>query len=208
MTFDIKPHIRTDVFKPADVLDWGSHLHTVAIHFQVYSAAVEFLGPWNSRQRANTMPYQAPSRDILRGSIKQGGMNDLSYSAFITSLEKWCLSTKGMKALVTPHPSIIHSVQLPQGAFSFEYSTTKINTSGGTYTSGYYLHVPNSNTPLFVPRLKDASSLKFIIIRPKLATLGTPSASRWEILGWKTNFGYIPNWVDSDKDPRYSGRLI
>jgi hypothetical protein len=59
--------------------------------------------------------------------------------------------------------------------------------------------------PLVVKGLRSPSEIKFIIVRPKLSRLGTASANDWEILFYREGLGYIPDWADTQLNPRYSG---
>lgn len=164
-------------------------------HFGVHQAMDEFLGPYNAQQRSSKYPYQAPDKEALKGIIQQNGMNDFSYSAYLNSVIKFCEQHKGQRALPAPHPSIIHSIQLPLPAFELE------GEQGGETE----VHVAGAEEPLRVKGLRDADTVKFIIVRPKLSQLGTASVKNWEVLFYRHPIGYIPDWVDSQLNPRYSG---
>lgn len=67
------------------------------------------------------------------------------------------------------------------------------------------IQIAGVGTPLLVKGLRQPDEVKFIIVRPKLSQLGTASAKEWEVLFWRTNLGYTPEWADSQLNPRYSG---
>lgn len=187
--------VRLNAARP--VPDYSDLLAIVGHHYRTYASAEAFLAPYNARQRSKSF-YAAPSRDELKAAVKQGGMNDVSYFAFINSLIKWCENTKGQRALPNPHPSTIHSIQVPQPAFELIPITKE-----GTIAS-HQLSLPNAE-PIFLHGVRNPESIKFAIVRPKLSRLGTPSATEWEALLFNTNHGYLPHWVDSNLNPRWSG---
>jgi hypothetical protein len=166
----------------------------VAHHYRLHALAAEFLGPYNARQRAATH-YTAPEKEHLKKAIRQGHVNDFSYLAFINSLVTFCERTKGLRALPTPHPSVIHSIQLPRPAFELHPGE-----KGDTI-----VEIAGADLPLTVKAVRNASDMKFIIVRPKLSRLGTASANSWEVLFFSSNHGYIPDWADTNLNPRYSG---
>lgn len=191
-----KHNIRLDASRPAGIFGFTDFLPAVKSHFLAHVSAEQFLGPYNAKQRNSTLPYMPPTRESLRSAIKQGGMNDLSYSAFISAIIKFCEQHKGQRALPTPHPSTIHSIQLPLGAFTL--------TPAGADTLVYAAGVKD---PLLVKGLRNRDDIKFIVIRPKLSKLGTASANNWEILFFKAALGYVPDWSDSHLNPRWSGLI-
>lgn len=179
--------------------DYSDLLSVVAHHYRAYALAEAFLSPYNARQRARSF-YTPPSRDELKKAIKQGNMNDVSYFAMINNLMKWCETTKGARALPTPHPSTVHSIQVPEPAFEL----APVVKEGMMVT--HQLSIPGA-APVFLNGVRNPESIKFVIIRPKLSQLGTPSVKDWEVLLFKENHGYIPHWVDSNLNPRWSGIL-
>ena len=187
--------VRLDAARPATNPGFSDLLPIVGHHFRLHQQAIEFLGPYNARQRGYGRAYLAPTRDELRAAIKQGGVNDFTYQAFIARLAAFCEMTKGLRALPEAHPSVIHSIQLPQPAFEL-YA----EKSGDTM-----VQIAGTPTPLLVKALRQPDEVKFIIVRPKLSKLGTASAKNWEVLFFKQALGYVPDWVDSFINPRYSG---
>lgn len=189
-----KWNARLDAHRPDGVFGFSDLQIPLRNHFLAHAAAEQFLGPYNARQRNSQLPYCAPSRESIRQLVKQGGMNDLSYSAFISGLIKFCEQHKGLRALPTSHPSTLHSIQLPLGAFEMK--------SSGADT---LIHIAGVHDPILVKGLRNKEDIKFIIARPKLSKLGTASASNWEVLFFRAALGYIPDWTDSTLNPKYSG---
>ena len=190
---------RLNASRPVDNPGFTDLLTLLKHHYNLHAQAEAFLGPYNARQRAKgeKFLYSAPTNDELKAAIKKGGVNTLTYLAFISSLVKFCEMSKGLRALPTPHPSVVHSIQLPLQAFIItpeKDGVCKVDVAG-------------IETPLFVKGLMHPEQIKFIIVRPKLSKLGTASATNWEILFFRNNFGYIPEWVDSNINPRWAGKL-
>jgi len=195
---DTLPHwsVRLDAFRPVTEPGFSDLVPTVGHHYNLHVRAAEFLGPYNARQRNSTSGhYIPPTKELLREVIRQGQVNDFTYIAFINSLVRFCETNKGQRALPTPHPSVIHSIQLPLPAFS-------LDTERGSDT---IIQLIGVKVPLLVKGLRNPDEIKFIIVRPKLSKLGTASAKNWEVLFYRTNLGYIPEWADTSLNPRYSG---
>jgi hypothetical protein len=189
--------VRLDAARPPGSPGFGDLIPLINSHFRVHQSAEQFLGPYNAKQRSSQYPYSPPDRETLRQLVKQGGMNDFSYSAYLNSIIRFCEQHKGLRAVPSAHPSTIHSLQLPVPAF--ELKTVK---PGETQ-----VHILGIETPLIVKGLRDPETVKFIIARPKLSKLGTASASNWEVLFYRTPVGYIADWADSQLNPRYSGLI-
>lgn len=186
--------VRLDAYRPHGFSDL---IPLVATHYQAHEAAEKFLGPYNARQRSSQFPYHAPDKETLRQLIPQRRMNEFSYSAYLNSIVRFCETTKGSRGLPTPHPSTIHSIQLPLPAF-------ELSAAGGGDTMVSILGIVE---PLIVRGLRLPDEVKFIIVRPKLSQLGTASAKNWEVLFFRQALGYIPEWADSQLNPRYSGKF-
>ena len=137
-----------------------------------------------------------PSREQLQAAVRQGGVNTYTYQALINRTIDFCEQTKGCRALPTPHPSTIHSIQLPQPAF-------QLQPGDGDDT---IIKLIGVDVPVIVRGLRQLSA-RFIIVRPKLSKLGTPSAVSWEVLFFNGALGYIPEWADTTINPRYAGVL-
>jgi hypothetical protein len=186
--------VRLDASRPATEPGFSDLVPVVAQHYKLHEKAAEFLGPYNARQRSNTH-YTPPTKESLKQLIPQGRVNDFTYMAFINSLVRFCEQTKGNRALPTPHPSVVHSIQLPVPAFA-------LHNSGQGDTM---VQIIGIDVPILVKGLRNLDEVKFAIVRPKLSKLGTASASSWEVLFYRQNLGYIPEWADTNLNPRYSG---
>lgn len=186
--------LRLDATRQAGVFGFSDLIPTLGHHYNLHVKAADYLGPYNARQRSASH-YTPPERDVLRSIIRQGGVNDFSYAACLNSLVRFCEQTKGLRALPTPHPSVIHSIQLPLPAF-------ELNGGGAGDTM---VSISGVASPLVVKGLRNPAEMKFIIVRPKLSKLGTASATNWEVLFYRDNLGYIPDWADTQLNPRYSG---
>lgn len=184
--------VRLDAHRPAN--DFSDLENMVAAHFRVHQSIDNFVGPYNARQRNSGNSYRAPDRETVKQLVKQGGMNDFSYSAMLNGVVRFCEDHKGQRSLPSPHPSTIHSIQLPQPAF-------ELKTRGGETE----VHIIGLEAPLLVNGLREIDGVKFIIVRPKLSKLGTASARNWEVLFYRSNHGFIADWADSQLNPRYSG---
>ena len=188
-------NVRLNASRPATDPGFHDLSPLVGHHYKLHAQAVEFVGPYHARQRGANGGYLPPSKDQLRSAIRQGHVNDFSYAAFITSLERFCQTTTGLRALPTPHPSVIHSIQLPLPAFELH----------GTAAGDTMVKLIGVEVPLVVKGLRQPSDVKFIIVRPKLSKLGTASAKDWEVLFFNQSLGYIPDWADTSINPRYAG---
>jgi len=186
--------VRLDASRPATDPGFTDLIPLVSHHYNLHVQAAEFLGPYNARQR-NAGHYTPPTKEQLRELVKQGGVNDFTYLAYINSLVRFCETTKGNRAVPTPHPSVVHSIQLPAPAFT-------IHAGGAGDTM---VQIIGIGVPLLVKGLRQPDEVKFIIVRPKLSKLGTASAKDWEVLFYRQNLGYIPEWADTNLNPRYSG---
>jgi hypothetical protein len=185
--------VRLDARRPGDT-GFSDLENMVAAHYRVHLAIDNFLGPYNARQRNSGNLYRVPDRETLKQLIKQNGMNDFSYNAMLHGVIRFCEEHKGLRSVPAPHPSTIHSIQLPVNSFELR--------ARGQDTE---VHIIGLDTPILVKGLNDPSTVKFIIVRPKLSKLGTASASNWEVLFFRQNLGFIPEWADSQLNPRYSG---
>ncbi len=184
---------RVDATRP--VTDYSDLLLLVTRHLSMFSSAEAYLSPYNARERSKSF-YSPPTRESLREIVKACGVNEITYSAFLSSLIRFCEQTKGLRALPLPHPSTLHSIQLPQGTFELK-----------SIPGAMELHAFGATEPVIVKGLRNPDQYKFVILRPKLARSGTPSAKNWEALFFTQNLGYIPMWVDSTINPRWAGQL-
>lgn len=155
---------------------------------------VEFIGPYNARQRSSSYPYNTPERKDIANAVKHDGVNDFTFHALVSSTVAFCEQTKGMRALPTPHPANIHNIQLPRPAFDF---------SGDKLMLWEF----DQDIGITAPGIRDQQAIKFIIVRPKVGASGMPSSTNWEMLTFKNDIGYLPEWIDSTVNPRYVGRF-
>ena len=185
-------NVRLDATRP--IPNFSDLIAIVNQHFRVHQDVENVLGPYNARQRSSGLPYTPPDREFLQSVIRQGSMNDFSYAAYLSSITRFCQQHKGNRAVPATHPSTIHSIQLPLPAFELKHA--------GQDTE---VHVIGAAEPLLVKGLRDLDNVKFIIVRPKLSQLGTASATNWEVLFFRSNIGYVPDWCDSFLNTRYAG---
>lgn len=178
-----------------DFNSWSDLLKLVKSHYVTYERMYNFLMPYNARQRNSGTKYLPPSKELLLENVKNAGMNDLSFNDFVNSAIKFCESTQGKRALPTPHPSVIHSVQLTKNAYSIDYD-------GKTQ----WLNLPGCE-PVKMDYVKNTDQYHLIIVKPKLSKLGTASATNWEIVMHAQDKHYIIDHVDSNINPRYSGKF-
>lgn len=185
-------NVRLDAVRSSN--DYTDLLSIVNHHLDVHRDMDQFLGPYNAKQRSKKF-YEAPDKELLKELIHKHGMNDFSYLAYLNNIIKFCENYKGNRAIPAPHPSTIHSIQLPIPAFELKqnFEETEIFISG-------------AEEPLLVKGLHDINTVRFIIVRQKLSKLGTASVKNWEVLFFRNNISYIPEWVDSELNPRYAGR--
>jgi hypothetical protein len=171
--------------------NYSDLLALVRRHYDMYASAEQIIGPYNAKQRQRQV-YTPPSRELLRELVKQCGVNDLTYHAFLSSLVRFCETTKGNMALPLAHPSTIHSLQLPEDAFFID--------SCQLHVVGEPLDLRLNGRALgFVP--------KFAIVRPCMAQRGMTSATKWEALFFDQRHGYLPAWADSNVNSRWAGSL-
>jgi hypothetical protein len=184
--------IRADAVRPDG--NYSDLLSQVRRHYDMYCSAEQFLGPYNAKARGKTI-YVPPSRDMMRELIKQCGVNDVTYYAFLSSLVRFCETTKGNMALPLAHPSTVHSIQLPEGTFELrqqEHSKPVLQLGVGD--------------PVEL-RGDVKGKVGFAILRPRMTQRGMTSATQWEALLFEHRHGYLPIWTDSGVNPRWAGSL-
>lgn len=187
---------RLDAFRPGKIQDFSDLVPVLAHHYNLHVMAAEFLGPFNAKQRGDgKTTYFPPDRELVKERVKKGGVNDFTYQAFLNSVVRFCESSKGLRALPTPHPSVIHSIQLPIPAFELQMGDN----------NDTIIQIMGVKEPILVKGLRQPGDIRFIIVRPRLSKLGTASFKNWEVLFFKQNFGYIPEWADTLLNPKYAG---
>lgn len=177
----------------------------VAGTYEMYSKMVDFIGPWISRQRGMNM-FIPPDREQLKAIVNncRSCISFKTKSAFVDAIYNFTIKSQGKRALITPNISTHHSAQFPTGTFSIEKVEQDPKSRGMTVK----INLAGAVNPVYVDSFKlKPDSVKFIIIRPKLGKLGTPSASNWEILFFNRDYGYLVDHVDSNINPRWAGIL-
>ena len=194
--------------------DFTDLMRIVASTYEMYNKAVQFVGPWISKQNGNNMPFMIPDKEEIKVAVgkPRSVINFLTYSSFIEGLHRFLSTTRGKKALINPNPTTHHSAQFPAGTFEIKSAEPKpLRDDKGIRKPSKTLHkieFAGAEDPVFVENLTiDPSSIQHIIVRPKLGKLGTPSTNRWEVLLYKNKVGYMVEHVDSDLNPRWSGIL-
>lgn len=184
---------------PAPVARFKTQLNIVELaplmsEFYSLQVSIEaFIGPWNARQR-DTGTYVAPTLQELREGIPEGRMGRDMHNAVVGALAKFCEATQGMVGVPAPHPSTIHSIQIPLGFFEL--------TQRGSQAT---LRISGIADSIQLSGVRKLPEIKFLILRPKLNNVGTASNKNWEVLLFADDHQYIPHWADSTMNPRYSG---
>jgi len=165
-------------------------------HFNMHVSLEQYLSPYNARQRSSGLPYCAPEKEALKQIVKPCGVNFITYNAMLTAVIDFCEKHKGLRALPLPHPSTIHSIQLPLN--TFELKSTDTHTE---------LSIAGVQEPLIFQKIRNSKDVKFLIVRPKIGKTGTPTADKWEVLLFTDNISYIPDWADTKMNTRYAGSI-
>lgn len=199
-----------DVFR--QTTDFADLMRIVASHYEMYVKAVQFVGPWVSKQNGSMLPFMAPDREEVKTALgkPRAIVNFLAHSSFVEGIHRFLLTSKGRKALINPNPTTHHSAQFPAGTFEVKkVDVIPLRDDRGIRKSVKSLHridFAGAESSVFIENLSlDPSSIQHIIVRPKLGKLGTPSVNRWEVLLYRNKTGYMVEHVDSDLNPRWSG---
>lgn len=199
-----------DAFRPTT--DFSDLLKIVASYYEMYNRAVTFLAPWIAKQRSANI-FLPPDRDTLKESLgrERPQISFRARNCFVEALMDFTMKHKGAKTLINPNPASHHSAQFPHGTFEIKSVTTPLvlRDDKAIRSPAKTLHkieLAGANMPIYIENLTiPPDQIKFIIVRPKLGKLGTPSTSRWEVLVFKQSHGYLVDHVDSDLNPRWSG---
>lgn len=201
---------RTDAFRTTT--DFDDLLKSVAIHFKMYSNVVSFVGPWVAKQ--NETMFIVPERQQIKDlvSMKHPLVSYKTESAITESVINFIETTKGRRALIQPHISSHHSIQLHESLFEISKLENKITLRDDRGlrkpAQVHQIKVYGIDEPIFVENLRiPISQCKYIILRPKLGKHNMPSVNRWEVLIFKKQQPYLINHTDSSLNPRYSGVL-
>lgn len=196
--------------------DFTDLLKIVAGFHDMYARTVAFTGPYVSKQSGSNI-FIPPDKEQIKMVLgkERPTIPFRSRNAFIDGVISFLQKTKGRKALLTPNASTHHSAQFPQGTFAITAlpSATMVMTRDdkGARKPAKTMHAilfDGAELPVFVENLMiPPDQIKFVIVRPKLGKLGTPSVNRWEVLLYKKGHGYLVEHCDSDLNPRWSGLL-
>lgn len=194
---------RHDVARADQTRDFYDIAGIMVNNFNFYELIYNVVAPYEARQRdtdemGNRLsPYVPPTPDFLRGNIRRPSfISETVYDAAIRGIVTWCAENKGLFALPVPHPTTIHSIQLPLGSFSF--------TKRGAV---HVLQLHACKAEFIIQRLKNIKNIKHVILRPRSSSSGAADISNWELLTFEEEHGYIPLWVDSTANPRFAGTI-
>lgn len=203
-------NVKTDAFRPIN--DFADLMNIVSCYYEQYSKAVTFIGPWISKQ--SDIMFIPPDKEQIKTALgkERPSISFRSRSAFIESIIEFISKHKGKKTLIHPSPSSHHSAQFTSGTFSISQVNDKkpvLKDGKAVRKESKILHKIEffgADAPIYIENLKiPANQINFIILRPKLGRLGTPSASKWEVLLFKKAHGYLIEHCDSNLNPRWSG---
>jgi hypothetical protein len=209
----VRWNAKHDVFRPRT--EFNDLLRIVACYYEMYSRACEFLGPWIAKQHGNSI-FIPPDADQLKAALgrERPALSFRARSSFVSAIIQFLAKTKGKKMLIAPSPTSHHSAQFPSGTFqvTMVQASDMVQLRDDTKTvrkptkTLHRIEFAGAEEPVYVENLNiPTDQIKFIILRPKLGKLGTPSASRWEVLLYKRDHGYLVQHVDSHLNPRWSG---
>ena len=205
------PDSKIDAFRTS--MEFTDLLRIVAGHYDMYSKAVEIVGPIISKQ-FGAMIFVPPSKDELDKVISGRGVSPRAKAGFIDALINHLVKTKGKKALIYPSPTTHHSAQFQSGTFTIskvDNSDCKIQLKDVKHPRNiqkvlYKIELAGASAPLYIEKLPlPLDQINFLIIRPKLGKLGTSSVNKWEVLFYKKRFNYLVDHVDSTLNPRFAG---
>jgi hypothetical protein len=202
-----------DLYRTAQHPDFGDLLKVVAAYYELYYRAAEYVAPYISRQASSNLPFMPPERDELRTAIGKvrPQLSARAHSAFLEAICSHLARSKGRRTMITPNPTTHHSAQFPASTFDLRKVQDKSEVQLHRHSALGELHsltVFGGEAPVYIEGLKlPTEAVQFIIVRPKLGKLGTASVDRWEVLLYRQPHGYLVDHVDSDLNPRYSGKL-
>jgi hypothetical protein len=202
-----------DLYRTAQYPDFGDLLRVVTAYYELYYRAAEFVAPYVSRQASSHLPFMPPEKDELRSAIGKvrPQLSARAHSAFLEAVCAHIAKSKGRRTMITPNPTTHHSAQFPSGTFNLKKVVDKTDIQLHRRQALGELHeltVFGGDAPVYIEGLKlPTETIQFIIVRPKLGKLGTASVDRWEALFYRQSLGYLVDHVDSDLNPRYSGKL-
>lgn len=176
--------------------DYSDILRSIGSYYDMYDRGYRFMGPWINRTRDATVAIPPDKQTIANATKPRSNVSHLVHNSFVDALYNFACQSKGKRQLINPDPATHHSAQFVRGTF-----TLKRIETGATLV---YLH--GCSDPLITNGLQlNPEAINFIIVRPKLGKLGTPSVKNWEILFYKQPLGFLIDHVDSNLNPRWSG---
>lgn len=207
---EIKWNAKHDAYRPTT--EFTDLLRIVAAYYEMYGRAVSFVGPYISKQKSATI-FIPPDKEDIKSAIgkTRSTISFRAVSSFVESLHRFFYKSKGKKALIEPSPTTHHSAQFPQGTFEITKvsDAVQLRDDKGPRQAAknlFKIELFGADAPIYVENLLiPVDQVKFIIIRPKLGRLGSPSVSRWEVLFYRAAHGYIIDHVDSNLNPRWAG---
>lgn len=183
----------------------------VALSFNVYKKIHSLAAPYNNRQIGSDF-YIPPSKELFTENIRRpkSEIENSIQNRMINSAIDFYESTKGTLQLAEPHPSIIHSFQIPRTAFELSEApislANKLNKNLHSVKSITKLEIHGFGRidPIYFENLK-IEDFGFLIIRPKMGRTGVPVVNFWEALFFKKHHSFIIDHVDAEINPRYCG---
>lgn len=200
---------RTDIVRTVN--DYDDLAHQLVITFKTYQALENKIAPLVSRNFGNDTFIL--SRDWIEEIVKNTyGMNSVMYRRFIDAIERFFIKYKSTRRLPSPHIISHRSVHFGEGLFEINkidlekyLSSTSYRVRNFKVTSVHMISVDGLE-PFYIENMR-SGKFKYLILRPKLGKAGTPIVDKWEILLYNSNPGYLVDHIDTDKNPRYNGRI-
>lgn len=170
-------------------------------YYYFYERIYNALAPYEARQRdveeGHEFNYVAPSVAYLRNLITRGRIPESQYEKTLPAIVEFCKINRGQFAMPVPHPTTVHSIQLPKGNFKLTRVDDKVID---VFIDGLQL-------PMQIEGLRHPEKVQHLVVRPKSSASGVPNVDRWEVLTFEEPQGYIPLWVDSTANPRFAGSI-
>lgn len=177
-------------------------------HFRFYETLYNVIAPYEARQRQSDIEvgedeefnyenYVPPTVEFLRNTVHRGSMPDVVYNAVLEATVKFCANNRGKFAMPVPHPTTLHSIQLPKGAFLIKKGEGRVSE----------IHILGMKRPILIEGLRNPGRVQHLVVRPKSSASGVADLKKWEVLTFEEYQGYIPLWVDSTANPRFAGMV-
>lgn len=193
---------RHDIRRTDNRRDFTDLASVMVNNYYFYTLLYEAVAPYEARQRdfdeeGNRVPYVAPTPEYIRTNLRKPSfISEAQYEGAIRGVVEFCKQNKGVFALPVPHPTTIHSIQLPKGSF-------EINKVGRNFE----VKVAGCRNSFTASHMEKPEKIKFMVMRPRSHSSGTPNLDQWELLTFSEDHGYIPLWVDSTANPRFAGSI-